>query len=141
MGEFLPRFYFKCTVNSGEMFMYQSLVSVTQDMANFRTAIWDAWCIFPCLMFLTINNETVTHYLVIICVQWKEQICFVKQYGYTYCITIILCEKMFCFKRSSNFKTQAVSFILRLLIKLVYSFISQNTKKSQFLSKFDIVFG
>ena len=31
-------------------------------------AIWDAWCIFPCLMFLTINNETVTHYLVIICV-------------------------------------------------------------------------
>ena len=33
-------------------------------------------------------------------------------------------EKMFCFKRLSNFKTEAVFFILKLLIKLVYSFIS-----------------
>ena len=46
--------------------------------------------------------------------------------------SLMLHEKTFCFKRLSNIKTQVVLFILKLLIKLVYSFISQNTKKSQF---------
>ena len=55
--------------------------------------------------------------------QWKEL-------GYTYCTTMCY-EKVFCFKLW-NFKTQAVFFILRLLIKLVYFFISQNTKKSRY---------
>ena len=39
---------------------------------------------------------------------------------------------MVCFKRLSSLKIQAVFFILKLLIKLVYTFISQNTKKSRF---------
>ena len=64
--------------------------------------------------------------------QWKEKIYLVKQRGYTYCNTIMFYEKMFCFKRLSNFKTQAVFFILKLLIKLVYFFIPQTTKKSLF---------
>ena len=43
-----------------------------RDIARHCTGIWDASCIFPCLMFLTVNNETavnnetVTHYLEII---------------------------------------------------------------------------
>ena len=65
--------------------------------------------------------------------QWKEQIYFVKQRGYTYCPMIMFYEKTFCFKRLSNFKTEVVFFILKLLIKLVYSFISQNTKKLRFI--------
>ena len=114
------------------MLTYYSNVGAAQVLARICTGIWDAWCIFSCLMFLTVNNETVTHYLKIIYVTVERANFFCKvAWVYILYHNNVLC-KMFYFKRLSNVKTQAVFFILKLLIKLVYAFISQNTKKFRF---------
>ena len=42
-------------------------------------------------------------------------------------------EKMFCFKRLLNLKTQAVFFILKLLIKLVYALYPRIPKNLNFM--------
>ena len=99
--------------------------------------IWDAWCIYSCLTFLTANNETVTHYLEIICgalrdlvpfVQFKKRekhpwrsitLCFSRFLNCTNGTESRITSQIFWFKRLSNFKTQAVFFILSLLIKVL----------------------
>ena len=42
------------------------------------TDLWDAWCVFSCLTFLTVNNETVTYYLDIIYVAEEKPNLFCK---------------------------------------------------------------
>ena len=60
---------------SGRLFLH---VGAVQDIARPCTGIWDACCIFSCLMFLTVNNETVTHYLGIIYVAVERANLFSK---------------------------------------------------------------
>ena len=42
------------------------------------TDLWDAWYFFSCLTFLTVNSETVTHYLDIIYVAVEKPNLFYK---------------------------------------------------------------
>ena len=59
--------------------------------------------------------------------------------AWVYCTAIIFCEKIFCFKRLSNFKTPAVFFILELDKTGILLHITQNTEKSRFYQNSTIV--
>ena len=78
MGVFSISILFQVYLQFRRMFTYYSNVGAAQVMARIYTGIWDAWCIFSCLMFLTVNNETVTHCLEIIYVAVERANLFCK---------------------------------------------------------------
>ena len=119
--------------------MYQSHVDAVQYMTRLCTGAWDAWCIISCLIFLTVNNEAVTHYLNLIYVAVERANLFCKV-AFIYYTTITFFTKIFCFKQLSNFKTQAVSFALKLLINW-YIPLHRRIPRNPILSNFNIASG
>ena len=78
MGVFSSHFYFKFTYNSERCLCTRTILIYGMYGHMEDTDLWDAWCVFSCLTFLTVNNETVTHYLDIIYVAVEKPNLFYK---------------------------------------------------------------
>ena len=113
-------------------FQFRGIVqALAQDMARLCTGIWNAWYSLSCSIFLTVNNENVKYYLQIVYVA-AERANSIFKIAQVHCTMIMFYEKILCLERLLTFKSQTVSSILKLLVKLLYPFIFKNTKKSRF---------
>ena len=90
-------------------------------------------------MFLTINNETVTHYLEIIYLAVERPNLFCEVDTGTLVPQECFMKKMFCFKRLSKLKTQAV--FSEILDKTIIFLHVPEYQEISVLSKLNIVSG